>query len=204
MVKGLTKRQLEVLDLIHASIDENGMPPTRSEIANNLGFKSLNAAEDHLKALEKKEFIELIPGVSRGIKVLKKTNNKNVELPIVGQVAAGQPILAIEHVESYISLDPFLFEKKADYLLRVKGESMLNSGIRDNDLLVVHATKVIRNNQIVVARLNDEVTVKRFKKAGSKIYLMPENDNFDRIEINSKTEEFTIEGLGIGILRLNI
>lgn len=204
MVKGLTKRQLEVLDLIHASIDENGMPPTRSEIANNLGFKSLNAAEDHLKALEKKEFIELIPGVSRGIKVLKKTNNKNVGLPIVGQVAAGQPILAIEHVESYISLDPFLFEKKADYLLRVKGESMLNSGIRDNDLLVVHATKVIRNNQIVVARLNDEVTVKRFKKAGSKIYLMPENDNFDRIEINSKTEEFTIEGLGIGILRLNI
>ena len=204
MVKGLTKRQLEVLDLIHASIDENGMPPTRSEIANNLGFKSLNAAEDHLKALEKKEFIELIPCVSRGIKVLKKTNNNNVELPIVGQVAAGQPILAIEHVESYISLDPFLFEKKADYLLRVKGESMLNSGIRDNDLLVVHATKVIRNNQIVVARLNDEVTVKRFKKAGSKIYLMPENDNFDRIEINSKTEEFTIEGLGIGILRLNI
>lgn len=204
MVKGLTKRQLEVLDLIHASIDENGMPPTRSEIANNLGFKSLNAAEDHLKALEKKEFIELIPGVSRGIKVLKKTNNKNVGLPIVGQVAAGQPILAIEHVESYISLDPFLFEKKADYLLRVKGESMLNSGICDNDLLVVHATKVIRNNQIVVARLNDEVTVKRFKKAGSKIYLMPENDNFDRIEINSKTEEFTIEGLGIGILRLNI
>ena len=204
MVKGLTKRQLEVLDLIHASMDENGMPPTRSEIANNLGFKSLNAAEDHLKALEKKEFIELIPGVSRGIKVLKKTNNKNVGLPIVGQVAAGQPILAIEHVESYISLDPFLFEKKADYLLRVKGESMLNSGIRDSDLLVVHATKVIRNNQIVVARLDDEVTVKRFKKAGSKIYLMPENDNFDRIEVNSKTEEFTIEGLGIGILRLNI
>ena len=204
MVKGLTKRQLEVLDLIHASMDENGMPPTRSEIANNLGFKSLNAAEDHLKALEKKEFIELIPGVSRGIKVLKKTNNKNVGLPIVGQVAAGQPILAIEHVESYISLDPFLFEKKADYLLRVKGESMLNSGICDSDLLVVHATKVIRNNQIVVARLDDEVTVKRFKKAGSKIYLMPENDNFDRIEVNSKTEEFTIEGLGIGILRLNI
>ena len=204
MVKGLTKRQLEILDLIHASIDENGMPPTRSEIANNLGFKSLNAAEDHLKALEKKEFIELIPGVSRGIKVLKKTNNKNVGLPIVGQVAAGQPILAIEHVESHISIDPFLFEKKADYLLRVKGESMLNSGIRDGDLLVVHATKVVRNNQIVVARLNDEVTVKRFKKAGSKIYLMPENDNFDRIEINSKTEEFTIEGLGIGILRLNI
>ena len=204
MVKGLTKRQLEILDLIHASIDENGMPPTRLEIANNLGFKSLNAAEDHLKALEKKEFIKLVPNVSRGIKVLKKTNNKNVGLPIVGQVAAGQPILAIEHVESYISLDPFLFEKKADYLLRVKGESMLNSGIRDSDLLVVHATKVIRNNQIVVARLDDEVTVKRFKKAGSKIYLMPENDNFDRIEVNSKTEEFTIEGLGIGILRLNI
>ena len=204
MVKGLTKRQLEILDLIHASIDENGMPPTRSEIADNLGFKSLNAAEDHLKALEKKEFIKLVPNVSRGIKILKKTNNKNVGLPIVGQVAAGQPILAIEHVESHISIDPFLFEKKADYLLRVKGESMLNSGIRDGDLLVVHATKVVRNNQIVVARLDDEVTVKRFKKAGSKIYLIPENDNFDQIEINSKSGEFIIEGLGIGILRLDI
>ena len=204
MVKGLTKRQLEILDLIHASIDENGMPPTRSEIADNLGFKSLNAAEDHLKALEKKEFIKLIPGVSRGIKVLKKTDNKNVGLPIVGQVAAGQPILAIEHVESHISLDPFLFEKKADYLLRVKGDSMLNSGIRDGDLLAVHATKVVRNNQIVVARLDDEVTVKRFKKTGSKIYLIPENDNFDQIEINSKSGEFIIEGLGIGILRLDI
>lgn len=204
MVKGLTKRQLEILDLIHASIDENGMPPTRSEIADNLGFKSLNAAEDHLKALEKKEFIKLVPNVSRGIKILKKTNNKNVGLPIVGQVAAGQPILAIEHVESHISIDPFLFEKKADYLLRVKGESMLNSGIRDGDLLVVHATKVVRNNQIVVARLDDEVTVKRFKKAGSKIYLIPENDNFDRIEVNSKYGEFIIEGLGIGVLRLNI
>ena len=204
MVKGLTKRQLEILDLIHASIDENGMPPTRSEIADNLGFKSLNAAEDHLKALEKKEFIKLIPGVSRGIKVLKKTDNKNVGLPIVGQVAAGQPILAIEHVESHISLDPFLFEKKADYLLRVKGESMLNSGIRDGDLLAVHATQVVRNNQIVVARLDDEVTVKRFKKTGSKIYLIPENDNFDQIEINSKSGEFIIEGLGIGILRLDI
>ena len=192
MVKGLTKRQLEILDLIHASIDENGMPPTRSEIADNLGFKSLNAAEDHLKALEKKEFIKLVPNVSRGIKILKKTNNKNVGLPIVGQVAAGQPILAIEHVESHISIDPFLFEKKADYLLRVKGESMLNSGIRDGDLLVVHATKVVRNNQIVVARLDDEVTVKRFKKAGSKIYLIPEYG------------EFIIEGLGIGVLRLNI
>ena len=204
MVKGLTKRQLEILDLIHASIDENGMPPTRLEIANNLGFKSLNAAEDHLKALEKKEFIKLVPNVSRGIKVLKKTNNKNVGLPIVGQVAAGQPILAIEHVENHILIDPFLFEKKADYLLRVKGESMLNSGIRDGDLLVVHATKVVRNNQIVVARLDDEVTVKRFKKAGSKIYLIPENDNFDRIEVNSKYGEFIIEGLGIGILRLDI
>ena len=204
MVKGLTKRQLEILDLIYASIDENGMPPTRSEIADNLGFKSLNAAEDHLKALEKKEFIKLVPNVSRGIKILKKTNNKNVGLPIVGQVAAGQPILAIEHVESHISIDPFLFEKKADYLLRVKGESMLNSGIRDGDLLVVHATKVVRNNQIVVARLDDEVTVKRFKKAGSKIYLIPENDNFDRIEVNSKYGEFIIEGLGIGVLRLNI
>jgi len=204
MVKGLTKRQLEILDLIHASIDENGMPPTRSEIADNLGFKSLNAAEDHLKALEKKEFIKLIPGVSRGIKVLKKTDNKNVGLPIVGQVAAGQPILAIEHVESHISLDPFLFEKKADYLLRVKGDSMLNSGICDGDLLAVHATKVVRNNQIVVARLDDEVTVKRFKKTGSKIYLIPENDNFDQIEINSKSGEFIIEGLGIGILRLDI
>ena len=204
MVKGLTKRQLEILDLIHTSIDENGMPPTRSEIADILGFKSLNAAEDHLKALEKKEFIKLVPNVSRGIKILKKTNNKNVGLPIVGQVAAGQPILAIEHVESHISIDPFLFEKKADYLLRVKGESMLNSGIRDGDLLVVHATKVVRNNQIVVARLDDEVTVKRFKKAGSKIYLIPENDNFDQIEINSKSGEFIIEGLGIGILRLDI
>ena len=204
MVKGLTKRQLEILDLIHASIDENGMPPTRLEIANNLGFKSLNAAEDHLKALEKKEFIKLVPNVSRGIKVLKKTNNKNIGLPIVGQVAAGQPILAIEHVENHILIDPFLFEKKADYLLRVKGESMLNSGIRDGDLLVVHATKVVRNNQIVVARLDDEVTVKRFKKVGSKIYLIPENDNFDRIEVNSKYGEFIIEGLGIGILRLDV
>lgn len=204
MVKGLTRRQLEILELIHTYIDQSGMPPTRSEIADNLGFKSLNAAEDHLKALEKKEFIKLIPGVSRGIRILKKTNNKNIGLPIVGQVAAGQPILAIQHVENYILLDPFLFEKKADYLLRVKGESMLNAGIRDGDLLVVHSTRTARNNQIIVARLDDEVTVKRFKKTSSKIYLMPENDNFDRIEINSRSGEFIIEGLGVGILRQDI
>ena len=206
MAAGLTKRQSEVLELICNFIEQTGMPPTRAEIAKSLGFSSANAAEDHLRALAKKKYIDLLSGTSRGIRLIKKNASllSEVELPVIGQVAAGQPILAIEHMEDSYSVDPSMFDLKPNYLLRVKGDSMVGVGILDQDLLVVHSSNVARNGQIVVARLDNEVTVKRFYKRGAKVRLLPENSSFDTLEINLASQELTIEGIGIGVLRTKV
>lgn len=196
----LTARQTQVLELIRASITGSGLPPTRAEIAEALGFRSANAAEDHLRALARKGAIELLPGASRGIR-LTEAYTERLELPVVGQVAAGYPILATEHIEARHQVDPDLFKPRADYLLRVKGMSMRDVGILDGDLLAVHATPEARNGQIVVARLDDEVTVKRLKRQGSHVWLLPENAGFDPIEIDLRHQPFAIEGLGVGVLR---
>ncbi len=205
MVLGLTKRQSEILAFIQDTIKKNDSPPTRSEIAQKFGFRSANSAEDHLQALARKAYIELAPGVSRGIRLVEKDKiKKGKMLPVVGRVAAGQPILAIENVEENYFVDEALFELPPDYLLRVKGLSMINAGIKDNDLLVVHASKIARDGAIVVARINEEVTVKRFTQKDSKVFLFPENPDFKTIEINLESEEFSLEGLGIGVIRASI
>lgn len=197
----LTNRQTEVLELLNSHMQDKGAPPTRAEIAQIMGFKSPNAAEDHLRALAKKGMIELIPGTSRGIKII---NAKNDGIPIIGNVAAGQPILAEEHISSTYSVHREAFSPKADYLLKVKGNSMQKAGILDGDLLVVHVTKEAKNGQIIVARIENEVTVKRFKKENNKIYLIPENDDFHTIEIDLYHQEFAIEGIAVGVIRAKI
>ncbi len=200
MTTKLTARQAQVLELIRQNIAENGWPPTRAEIAQALGFRSANAAEDHLRALARKGAIELLPGASRGIRVTQ-AYTQSMELPVVGQVAAGHPILATEHIEARHRVDPDLFKPRADYLLRVKGMSMSGAGIFDGDLLAVHATPEARNGQIVVARLDDEVTVKRLKRQGSRVWLLPENPEFEALEIDLRYQSLMIEGLGVGVLR---
>lgn len=200
MVSGLTARQAEILELIRTTIRHTGMPPTRAEIARTLGFRSANSAEEHLRALARKGFIELLPGASRGIRVLDEITEQ-LQLPLVGRVAAGQPILAIEHIEEHCAVDPAVFHPRADYLLRVQGESMRDGGILDGDLLAVHATQSVHNGQIVVARIDDEVTVKRFQREGSKVRLLPENPAFTPLEIDLSETELSIEGLGVGVLR---
>lgn len=200
MTTKLTARQAQVLELIRQNIAENGWPPTRAEIAQALGFRSANAAEDHLRALARKGAIELLPGASRGIRVTQ-AYTQSMELPVVGQVAAGHPILATEHIEARHRVDPDLFKPRADYLLRVKGMSMSGAGIFDGDLLAVHVTPEARNGQIVVARLDDEVTVKRLKRQGSRVWLLPENPEFEALEIDLRYQSLVIEGLGVGVLR---
>ncbi len=193
----LTARQAEILQLIRDFIEETGMPPTRAEIADILGFRSVNAAEDHLKALVKKGAIEILPGTSRGIRLTEESG-----LPVIGHVAAGTPLLAEEHIESRFQIDPRLFKPRADYFLRVRGMSMRDAGIYDDDLLAVHKTRQVRNGQIVVARVNDEVTVKRFRKKWThKVWLIPENPEYDPIIIDLREQELTIEGLGVGVIR---
>lgn len=195
----LTPRQEEVLNLIRKYADETGYPPTRAEIARILGFKSANAAEEHIKALARKGAIEIIPGASRGIR-LPETNNG---IPIVGRVAAGSPILAQEHIEDYCNIPYSFFSPSADYLLRVSGMSMKDVGIMDGDLLAVHRTDQARNGQIVVARIGEEVTVKRFKRTGNKsqVELWPENPDFNVIRVDMRDQEFCIEGLSVGVIR---
>lgn len=194
----LTPRQTQVLDFIRRYIDETGYPPTRADIAKELGFKSANASEEHLKALARKGAIEMIPGTSRGIKL---PNNEG--LPIIGQVAAGNPILAQEHIEDYCELPATFFSPNADYLLKVRGDSMINCGILDGDLLAVHRTQQVNNGDIVVARIEDEVTVKRYKKSRSKyqVTLLPENSDYSPIEVDLRYQSFGIEGLGVGVIR---
>lgn len=204
MVTGLTARQAEILAFIRSSMRRTGMPPTRAEIATALGFRSANAAEEHLRALDRKGAIELLRGSSRGIRIIRKDVNAAQGLPVVGRVAAGQPILALEHIEERLAIEPDLFKPRADYFLRVRGMSMRDVGIVDGDLLAVHATPIARNGQIVVARLDDEVTVKRFKQRGNRVRLLPENSDFEPIEIDLRQQELAIEGLGVGVLRTRV
>ena len=194
----LTKRQTEILDLIKSHIEETGFPPTRAEIARTFGFRSPNAAEEHLRALARKGAIEITPGASRGIRV---PGTEFSGLPIVGQVAAGSPILAQEHIENHLAINPEFFSPKADFMLRVIGMSMKNVGILDGDLLAVHKTSTAVNGQIVVARIDDEVTVKRFEQVKNKVYLHPENEAFQTIEVDLRVDAFAIEGLSVGIIR---
>ena len=197
MIK-LTPRQNEVLSFIKSHIEDTGYPPTRADIAHKLGFKSANASEEHLKALARKGAIEMIPGTSRGIK-LPETEG----LPIIGRVAAGNPILAQEHIEDYCELPASFFRPTADYLLTVHGDSMIDCGILDGDLIAVHRTQNVNNGEIVVARIEDEVTVKRYKKGRSKyqITLLPENKDYQPIEVDLREQAFEIEGLSVGLLR---
>lgn len=195
----LTPRQTEVLTLIKRNLEETGYPPTRAEIAKELGFKSANAAEEHLRALARKGAIEMVPGASRGIRLPEDPQSQG--LPIIGQVAAGNPILAEANIEDYCTLSPEFFSPAASYFLRVRGMSMKNVGILDGDLLAVHSTQDVRNGQIVVARIEDEVTVKRFRREGHQVWLLPENESFDPIEIDLRERQLFIEGLGVGVIR---
>ena len=199
-MRRLTPRQSEILNLIQNFIAEYGMPPTRAEIARELGFKSANAAEDHLRALQKKGVLELIPGTSRGIQ-LKDSLREQMGLPLVGRVAAGTPILAEEHIERRYKIDPNLFNPKPHYLLRVEGMSMKNAGILDGDLVAVHRTSEIRSRQIIVARLDDEVTVKRYRQEGTVVWLLPENEDFEPIEVDLTSQSLVIEGVVVGVIR---
>ena len=204
----LTARQQQIFDLIRTDIARTGFPPTRVEIARALGFKSANAAEDHLKALAKKGAITLTAGASRGIRLNPAAEASSndaalltwLSLPIVGRVAAGSPILAAEHIEREVGVEPALFSQKPDYLLRVRGSSMRDAGIIDGDLLAVKKTSDASNGQIVIARLGDDVTVKRLYRSGGQIQLLPENPDFNPIVISSG-DDFWLEGIAVGLIR---
>lgn len=219
MIK-LTARQEQILNLIKDAIENTGFPPTRAEIATELGFKSANAAEEHLQALARKGAIEISPGTSRGIRLCGDLGAERgadrfmgtqmalphpallqLNLPLIGRVAAGSPILAQEHVEANYNVDPNLFTAKPDYLLKVRGMSMRDAGIMDGDLLAVKKADNARNGQIVVARLGDDVTVKRYRKTGGLIELLPENPDFKTIRVEEERDEFALEGLAVGLLR---
>ena len=192
----LTKRQSEVLSLIRHYLAASGRPPTRAEIAEELGFRSPNAAEEHLKALARKGVIELVPGAARGIRLTADEG-----LPLIGRVAAGHPILAEENIEAHYQVDPRLFAPRADYLLRVRGQSMRDAGILNGDLLAVHRTPEAANGQIVVVRLDSDVTVKRFQRRGPLVRLLPENPEFEPIEVDLRRDPLVIEGVGVGVIR---
>lgn len=194
----LTARQAQVLELIREHIEDTGFPPTRADIARQLGFRSANAAEEHLKALARKGAIEMTPGASRGIRL-----PDNQGIPIIGRVAAGNPILAEEHIEDYCDISPNFFHPSADYLLNVVGDSMIEIGIHDGDLLAVHSARDADNGQIVVARVDDEVTVKRLRRTRSKyqIQLLPENSDYAPIEVDLREQNFAIEGISVGVIR---
>ncbi|MFT4465387.1 MAG: transcriptional repressor LexA [Sodalis sp. (in: enterobacteria)] len=197
-MKALTTRQQEVFDLIRDHITQTGMPPTRAEIASRLGFRSPNAAEEHLKALARKGAIEIVSGASRGIRLMIEEESG---LPLIGRVAAGEPLLATQHIESHYQVDPTLFKPHADVLLRVSGMSMKDIGIMDGDLLAVHKTQEARNGQVIVARIDDDVTVKRLKRQGSIVELLPENSEFSPIVVDLRQQELLIEGLVVGVIR---
>ena len=217
----LTARQQQILDLVQGAIERTGAPPTRAEIATELGFKSANAAEEHLQALARKGVIELVGGTSRGIRLksdtlraLNEARGKQyslplpslaqLSLPLVGRVAAGSPILAQEHVEQTYLLEATMFPRRPDYLLKVKGMSMRDAGILDGDLLAVQKSREAKNGQIVVARLGDEVTVKRFRRTRTTIELLPENPDFHPIVVPFGDVDFELEGIAVGLLRNNM
>ena len=201
----LTERQSEILKLIRELTEVSGFPPTRAEIAERMGFRSVNAAEQHLRALEKKGAIEISSGASRGIRVRDGRGpgrlGRLLELPVIGRVAAGSPILAEAHVQGRFQVDPNLFTPRADYLLRVRGMSMRDAGILEGDLLAVHRTQEARTGQVVVARLADEVTVKRLRRRGHVVQLLPENPEFEPIEVDLRSDPLTIEGVAVGVIR---
>jgi len=210
-LKPLTKRQQEIFDFILECMTENGAPPTRVEIAEHFGFRSPNAAEDHLKALDKKGHIELRSGTSRGIIINESLRTpssfEHVELgettgiAVVGDVAAGEPILATQHVNQYVNVDQSLFSDNADFMLKVRGDSMINIGIFERDLLAIKKADTAQENQIVVARIDDDVTVKRYQRNGAKISLIAENDDYEAIEVDLQTQSFAIEGIVVGLIR---
>jgi repressor LexA len=214
----LTARQQQVLDLIQSAIQRTGAPPTRAEIAAELGFRSANAAEEHLQALARKGVIALVGGTSRGIRLQSDTLRSlhasrtkqfslplpslaQLALPLVGRVAAGSPILAQEHIDQTYTVEAGLFARKPDYLLRVRGMSMRDAGILDGDLLAVQQAREAKNGQIVVARLNDEVTVKRFRRTKAGVELIPENPDFETLLVTPESGEFQLEGLAVGLVR---
>ncbi len=219
-LKPLTKRQQEIFDYILDCMSANGAPPTRVEIANHFGFRSPNAAEDHLKALDKKGHIELRSGTSRGILITEKAraglhqepdipgliqisaNSANItDVAVIGDVAAGAPMFAQEHVQQYISVDQSLFMDKADFLLKVRGDSMINIGIFERDLLAIKKANKANENEIVVARIEDDVTVKRYQRNGATVSLIAENDDYEPIEVDLQTQAFAIEGIVVGLIR---
>ena len=215
----LTARQQQILDLVQSAIERTGSPPTRAEIAAELGFKSANAAEEHLQALARKGAIELVGGTSRGIRLKADTLRAlnaargrqfslplfaQLTLPLVGRVAAGSPILAQEHIDQTYVLEASMFPRKPDFLLKVKGMSMRDVGIMDGDLLAVQKANEAKNGQIVVARIGDEVTVKRFRKTRNGIELLPENADFEPIIVHAGVDDFAIEGLAVGLIRNNM
>lgn len=199
----LTPRQAEILAFIRRYQQDTGYPPTRSEIAQEMGFRSPNAAEEHLKALARKKAIEIIPGASRGIKLPDLEENSPAGLPVIGQVAAGSPILAQECIDEYVNVPAGLFNPSADYLLTVKGTSMINVGIHEGDLLAVHKTAQARDGDIIVARLDEDVTVKRLQHTAEKhrLLLIAENEEFAPIEVDLRSQQFTIEGISVGVIR---
>ena len=200
----LTERQSEILRLIRELTEASGFPPTRAEIARSMGFRSVNAAEQHLRALEKKGALEISSGVSRGLRIRDRAGarpGRLMELPVIGRVAAGSPTLAEEHVQGRFQVDPNLFAPRADYLLRVRGMSMRDAGILEGDLLAVHRCDDARSGQIVVARLGDEVTVKRLRRRGNLVQLLPENPDYEPIELDLRRDALAIEGIGVGVIR---
>lgn len=211
--KPLTKRQQEIFDFILDCMTNNGAPPTRVEIADHFGFRSPNAAEDHLKALHKKGHIELRSGTSRGIFINESlragafdsddfTELGDVNgMPVIGEVAAGAPIFATQHIQQYVSVDQSLFSDKADFLLKVRGDSMINIGIFEKDLLAIKKADSARDNEIVVARIDDDVTVKRYQRHGASVSLIAENDDYAPIEVDLQTQSFAIEGVVVGLIR---
>jgi repressor LexA len=192
----LTKRQQEILRMIRKFMADSGFPPTRADICRAMGFNSPNAAEEHLRTLERKGAIEILAGASRGIRLTETPG-----LPLIGRVAAGSPLLAVENIEAHFQLDPQLFKPRADYLLKVRGLSMRDAGILDGDLIAVHRAHEARSGQVVVARLHDEVTVKRFRRRGNQVQLLPENADFKAIEVDLRRTPFAIEGIAVGVIR---
>lgn len=207
MTRPLTQRQQNVYDFIVKTMQELGYPPTRAEISRAMGYRSPNAAEEHLRALERKGAIRMISGTSRGIRLPAQEAEAGSaeaparQLPIIGEVAAGSPVLAAEHIDRYCPLPPEYFTPRADYLLRVRGLSMKDVGILEGDLLAVHRTDRVRNGQIVVARLEDDVTVKRFERKGHRVTLLAENADFAPLELDLRHDSLEIEGVGVGVIR---
>lgn len=198
-MEALTRRQNQILKMIQRTVEKTGSAPTRAEIAAHYGFSSVNAAEQHLRALERKEVIALIPDRSRGIRLLVESG-----LPVVGRVAAGSPVLAEEHIDGHFDLNPRIFQRKAHYLLRVTGMSMRDAGIHDGDLVAVHRTPELRDGQIAVVRVDDEVTVKRYKTRGRNVWLYPENPEFKPLRVDTSKHTVVVEGVVVGVLRVGV